>query len=104
MRNPLTKSQFQSPLVKCNAERKVGNPHAEGLKKRQIIACGAPGTTPNNGCKRPDLVPLSWVRSKKFNELARKLLRLGNAIRHNLGRASENIAGDFGAAGHDCAH
>src|SRR5258708_10117483 len=101
MWNPLTKSQFQSPLVERNAQREVGNPHAEGLEKRQIIACRTFGTTRHNFGERPDSLPLCRVRSEKLDELARKLLRLGNAIRHNLGRPSENIAGAFGAAGHE---
>src|ERR1700756_5044176 len=104
MRNPLTKSQFQSPLVKCNAERKVGNPNAEGLEERQIVVRSTSGTTPYNTCKRPDRIPVSRLRSEEFDEFARKSLGLGNAIRNDLGGASDNIGGDFGAAGHDCAH
>src|SRR5258708_20372441 len=104
MWNPLTKSQFQSPVVKRNAQRKVGNPHAEGLEKRQIIACRTFGTTRHNVGERPDSLPLCRVRSEKLDELARKLLRLRNAIRHNLGRASENIARDCAPPGHYCTH
>src|SRR5258708_20206615 len=91
MWNQLTKSQSQSPLVKCNAERKVGNPHAEGLEERQIVVCRTPGTTSDNTCKRPDRIPVSRLRSEKLNKLARKFLRLGNAIRNDLGCPTETL-------------